>query len=84
MVAREKLTEEEVKQLRKDIKDGKINIDDLYDKYRIFEPDMIDYKMEKQENPNLTIEQYNEDVLDTKINFLFWQMGLEGLDLDIE
>ena len=84
MVAREKLTEEEVKQLRKDIKDGKVNIDDLYDKYRISEPDMIDYKMEKQENPNLTIEQYNEDVLDTKINFLFWQMGWEDLDLDIE
>ena len=69
-----KLTEEEVKQLRKDIKDGKVDIDDVYEKYGIPQPYMIDYKEAKEEDPNLTIEQYNKEVLEDKITLLFWQI----------
>ena len=69
-----KLTDEEKEQLQKDIEDGKVDIDDVYEKYGIPQPYMIDYKEAKEENPNLTIEQYNKEVLEDKITLLFWQI----------
>ena len=69
-----KLTDEEKEQLQKDIEDGKVDIDDVYEKYEIPQPYMIDYKEAKEENPNLTIEQYNKEVLEDKITLLFWQI----------
>ena len=69
-----KLTDEEKEQLQKDIEDGKVDIDDVYEKYGIPQPYMIDYKEAKEENPNLTIQQYNKEVLEDKITLLFWQI----------
>ena len=69
-----KLTDEEKEQLQKDIEDGKVDIDDVYEKYGIPQPYMIDYKEAKEEDPNLTIEQYNKEVLKDKITLLFWQI----------
>ena len=69
-----KLTDEEKEQLQKDIEDGKVDIDDVYEKYGIPQPYMIDYKEAKEENPNLTIEQYNKEVLEDKMTLLFWQI----------
>ena len=69
-----KLTDEEKEQLQKDIEDGKVDIDDVYEKYGIPQPYMIDYKEAKEEDPNLTIEQYNKEVLEDKITLLFWQI----------
>ena len=69
-----KLTDEEKEQLQKDIEDGKVDIDDIYEQYGIPQPYMIDYKEAKEENPNLTIEQYNKEVLEDKITLLFWQI----------
>ena len=69
-----KLTDKEKERLQKDIEDGKVDIDDVYEKYGIPQPYMIDYKEAKEENPNLTIEQYNKEVLEDKITLLFWQI----------
>ena len=69
-----KLTDKEKEQLQKDIEDGKVDIDDVYEKYGIPQPYMIDYKEAKEEEPNLTIEQYNKEVLEDKITLLFWQI----------
>ena len=67
-------SEKEKQQLKQDIKDGKVDIDDVYEKYGIPQPYMIDYKEAKEEDPNLTIEQYNKEVLKDKITLLFWQI----------
>ena len=69
-----KLTDKEKERLQKDIEDGKVDIDDVYEKYGIPQPYMIDYKEAKEEDPNLTIEQYNKEVLEDKITLLFWQI----------
>ena len=38
------MTKKEKQQLRKDIENGKVNIDDLYEKYQINMPIMLSYK----------------------------------------
>ena len=70
------MTEQEKQQLREDIKAGKVNIDELYEKYDKNLPYMFTYEERKIKEPNLTIEEY-EDVINDKITILFWQMGWE-------
>ena len=38
------MTEQEKKQLREDIKSGKVDIYELYNKYGLFEPYFVPYK----------------------------------------
>ena len=71
------MTEQEKQQLREDIKAGKVNIDELYEKYDKNLPYMFTYEERKRKEPNLTIEEYEEDVINDKITILFWQMGWE-------
>ncbi|WP_346749550.1 hypothetical protein [uncultured Brachyspira sp.] len=71
------MTEQEKQQLREDIKAGKVNIDELYEKYDKNLPYMFTYEERKIKEPNLTIEEYEEDVINDKITILFWQMGWE-------
>lgn len=68
------MTKKEKQQLKKDIKYGKVNIDDLYEKYQINMPIMLSYKEYQQVYGEATIEEYEKDDLDTKINFLFMQI----------
>ena len=76
------MTKEEIAKLKEDIKSGKVNIDELYEKYDKNLPYMFTYEERKEEEPNLTIEEYEEDVINDKITILFWQMGWEGLDIE--
>ena len=71
------MTEQEKQQLREAIKSGKVNIDELYEKYDKNLPYMFTYEERKIKEPNLTIEEYEEDVINDKITILFWQMGWE-------
>lgn len=71
------MTEQEKQQLREDIKAGKVNVDELYEKYDKNLPYMFTYEERKIKEPNLTIEEYEEDVINDKITILFWQMGWE-------
>lgn len=68
------MTKKEKQQLKKDIESGKVNIDDLYEKYQINMPLMLSYKEYQQVYGEATIEEYEKDDLDTKINFLFIQI----------
>ena len=77
MVGKLKMTEQEKQQLREDIKAGKVNVDELYEKYDKNLPYMFTYEERKIKEPNLTIEEYEEDVINDKITILFWQMGWE-------
>ena len=77
MVGKLKMTEQEKQQLREDIKAGKVNIDELYEKYDKNLPYMFTYEERKIKEPNLTIEEYEEDVINDKITILFWQMEWE-------
>lgn len=77
MVGKLKMTKEDIAKLREDIKAGKVNIDELYKKYDKNLPYMFTYEERKIKEPNLTIEEYEEDVINDKITILFWQMGWE-------
>ena len=77
MVGKLKMTEQEKQQLREDIKAGKVNIEELYEKYDKNLTYMFTYEERKIKEPNLTIEEYEEDVINDKITILFWQMGWE-------
>ena len=68
------MTKKEKQRLKKDIRDGKVDIDDLYEKYQINMPLMLSYKEYQQVYGEATIEEYEKDDLDTKINFLFMQI----------
>ncbi len=68
------MTEKEKQQLKKYIESGKVDIDDLYEKYQINMPLMLSYKEYQQVYGEATIEEYEKDDLDTKINFLFMQI----------
>lgn len=74
------MTEIEIKQLRKDIEDGKVDINKLYEKYGIHLPSIRTYEQSKEENPNITPEEYEANVLSDKITILFWQMGWEEFE----
>ena len=67
----------EKEKLKEKLLKGEIDIDELYYKYQIPEPFIESYEKALKRNPNLTIEQYNQDVLSDKITILFWQMGWE-------
>lgn len=67
----------EKEKLKEKLLKGEIDIDELYYKYQIPEPFIESYEKSLERNPNLTIEQYNQDVLSDKITILFWQMGWE-------
>lgn len=75
MVGKLKMTKEDIEKLKEDIKSGKVNIDELYEKYDKNLPYMFTYEERKIKEPNLTIEEYEEDVINDKITILFWQMG---------
>ena len=60
------MTEEEKKQLREDIKSGKVDIYELYEKYGIFEPYFVPYK----EDEGRTYEEYEKDIEESRIDFL--------------
>ena len=77
MVGKLKMTKEDIVKLKEDIKSGKVNIDELYEKYDKNLPYMFTYEERKIKEPNLTIEEYEEDVINDKITILFWQMGWE-------
>lgn len=77
MVGKLKMTKEDIAKLKEDIKSGKVNIDELYEKYDKNLPYMFTYEERKIKEPNLTIEEYEEDVINDKITILFWQMGWE-------
>ena len=68
------MTKKEKQQLKKDIESGKVDINDLYEKYQINMPLMLSYKEYQQVYGEATIEEYEKDDLDTKINFLFMQI----------
>ena len=68
------MTKKEKQQLKKDIESGKVDIDDLYEKHQINMPLMLSYKEYQQVYGEATIEEYEKDDLDTKINFLFMQI----------
>ena len=76
------MTEKEKQQLKQDIKSGKVDIYELYEKYGIHLPSIRTYEQSKEENPNITPEEYEANVLSDKITILFWQMGWEGLDIE--
>ena len=63
--------------IKRRYKAGKVNIDELYEKYDKNLPYMFTYEERKIKEPNLTIEEYEEDVINDKITILFWQMGWE-------
>lgn len=67
----------EKEKLKEKLLKGEIDIDELYYKYQIPEPFIESYEKVLERNPNITIEQYNQDVLSDKITILFWQMGWE-------
>ena len=70
------MTEEEKQQLKKDIKDGKVDMDELYEKYGLYIPSFMDYESYKEayNEPNLTFEKYNEEIFDSEIEFLLAHM----------
>ena len=74
------MTKEEIAKLKEDIKSGKVNIDELYEKHGIHLPSIRTYEQSKEENPNITAEEYEANVLSDKITILFWQMGWEDFD----
>lgn len=71
MVGKLKMTKEDIVKLKEDIKSGKVNIDELYEKYDKNLPYMFTYEERKIKEPNLTIEEYEEDVINDKITILF-------------
>lgn len=42
------MTEQEKQQLREDIKSGKVNVDELYEKYQVPFPYIMDYEIYKK------------------------------------
>ena len=54
------MTKKEKQQLKKDIKDGKVDMDELYEKHGLYRPYFMDYETYKKVYGDLTIEKYNE------------------------
>ena len=74
------MTEIEIKQLRKDIEDGKVGLYRLYEKNGSDLLSIRTHEQSKEENPNITPEEYEANVLSDKITILFWQMGWEEFE----
>ena len=64
------MTEKEKQQLKQDIKSGKVDIYELYEKYGLFEPYFVPYK----EGEGRTYEEYEKDIEESRINFLIAHM----------
>ena len=61
------MTEQEKQQLREDIKAGKVNVDELYEKYQVPFPYIMDYEIYKktyeEEDGEITFED-NETIIE--------------------
>lgn len=64
------MNKKEKRQFKKDIKDGKVYMDELYEKYGLYRPYFMDYETYKKVYGDLTIEKYNEEIFDSEIEFL--------------
>ena len=73
---------EEHKELRRKLLNKEIDIHDLYEKYKVPYPSFITYEQSLKAEPDLTMEQYEAEVLSDLITMLFFQMGWAGLDED--
>lgn len=75
---RVKMSEEEKQQLREDIKSGKVDIGDLYEKYQVPYPYIMDYELYKdtyeEEDGEITMEDYQKQISETIIEVLLMQI----------
>ena len=78
MVGKLKMTEQEKQQLREDIKSGKVNIDELYEKYQVPFPYIMDYEIYKktyeEEDGEITFEDYEKQINETIIEVLLMNL----------
>ena len=65
-----KLTTEDRKQLKQDIIDGKVSMDDLYEKCKVYPPYMMPYEHRGAEYKNMTKEEYLKQIADDEIEDL--------------
>ncbi|TXJ49590.1 hypothetical protein EPJ66_11660 [Brachyspira aalborgi] len=72
------MTEQEKQQLREDIKAGKVNIDELYEKYQVPFPYIMDYEIYKktyeEEDGEITFEDYEKQINETIIEVLLMNL----------
>lgn len=78
MVGKLKITEQEKQQLREDIKAGKVNVDELYEKYQVPFPYIMDYEIYKktyeEEDGEITFEDYEKQINETIIEVLLMNL----------
>lgn len=78
MVGKLKMTEQEKQQLREDIKAGKVNVDELYEKYQVPFPYIMDYETYKktyeEEDGEITFEDYEKQINETIIEVLLMNL----------
>ena len=78
MVGKLKMTEQEKQQLREDIKAGKVNVDELYEKYQVPFPYIMDYEIYKktyeEEDGEVTFEDYEKQINETIIEVLLMNL----------
>ena len=78
MAGKLKMTEQEKQQLREDIKAGKVNIDELYEKYQVPFPYIMDYEIYKktyeEEDGEITFEDYEKQINETIIEVLLMNL----------
>ncbi len=78
MVGKLKMTEQEKQQLREDIKAGKVNVDELYEKYQVPFPYIMDYEIYKktyeEEDGEITFEDYEKQINETIIEVLLMNL----------
>lgn len=72
------MTKKEKQQLRKDIESGKVNVGDLYKKYQVPFPYIMDYETYKKtyedEDGEITFEDYEKQINETIIEILLMQI----------
>ena len=78
MLGKLKMTEQEKQQLREDIKAGKVNVDELYEKYQVPFPYIMDYEIYKktyeEEDGEITFEDYEKQINETIIEVLLMNL----------
>ena len=78
MVGKLKMTEQEKQQLREDIKAGKVNVDELYEKYQVPFPYIMDYEIYKktyeEEDGEITFEDYEKQINEAIIEVLLMNL----------
>lgn len=74
------MTEEEKEKIREDIKAGKVNVGDLYEKYQVPFPYIMDYETYKKtyedEDGEITFEDYEKQINETIIEILLMQIWI--------